>query len=51
MNQARNIVKAYYFSKDKVCNKCILYKTLGDVFAADIYAHKNCMKKFFKKIG
>ena len=47
MNQAKNIVnKTYHFSKDKVCSKCVLYKTLGDIFAADIYAHKNCMKKF-----
>ena len=50
MNQAKNIVKAYHFNKDKAYNKCVLYKTLGDVFAADIYAHKNCMKKFFKNI-
>ena len=41
MNRAKNFIKAYNFNKGKVYNKCILYKTPGDVFAADIYAHKN----------
>ena len=41
MNRAKNFIKAYNFNKGKAYNKCILYKTPGDVFAADIYAHKN----------
>ena len=41
MNRAKNFIKTYNFNKGKVYNKCILYKTPGDVFAADIYAHKN----------
>ena len=45
----KNFLKEYNFNKDKVYDKCILYKTTGDVLAADIYAHKNCMKKYIKK--
>ena len=41
MNRAKNFIKAYNFNKGKAYNKCILYKTPGDVFAADIYVHKN----------
>ena len=49
MNRTKDFIKAYSFNKDKVDNKCILYKAPGDVLAADIYAHKNCMKKYVKK--
>ena len=45
----KNFIKAYNFNKDEVYNKCIWYKTPGDVFAADIYVHKNCVKKYIKK--
>ena len=47
-NRAKNFIKAYNFNKDKVYDKCILYKTPGDIFAADIVAHKKCMKKYIK---
>ena len=50
MNRRKNFIKAYNFNKDEVSNKCILRKTPGDAFAANIYAHKNCMKKYIKKI-
>ena len=46
INRVKNFIKAYNFDKDEVYNKCSLYKTPGDVFALDIYAHKNCMKKY-----
>ena len=49
MNHVKNFIKAYNFNKDEVYNKCILYKTPGDEFAADIYVHKNCVKKYIKK--
>ena len=48
-NRAKNFIKVYNFHKDKVYDKCILYKTPGDIFAADIFAHKNCMKKYIKR--
>ena len=49
MNHTKNFIKAYNFNKDKVHNNCILRKTPGDVFAADIYAHKICLKKCIEK--
>ena len=46
-----NFIKIYNFDKDKINKKCILYKTPGVVFAANIYAHKNCTKKYIKKLS
>ena len=46
---AKNFIKAYNFNRDEVCEKCILYKTPGDIFATDIHAHKNCNKRYIKK--
>ena len=31
---------------DKVYTRCATYKTIGDIFSADIYSHKNCMKRY-----
>ena len=42
-NHARNLINAVNFNKDSVYTRCILYKTPGDIFAADVMYHKKCM--------
>ena len=49
VQRAKNFIKSYNFNRDEVYEKCILYKTHGDIFASDIYAHKNCIKRYIKK--
>ena len=44
--RAKLFIQAYTFNKDDVYRRCILYRTSGDVFAADLYAHKDCMKLY-----
>ena len=34
---------------DEVYTRCIFYKTAGDIFVADLYAHNNYMKKYVKR--
>ena len=41
IQRAKNFTRAYNFNTDELCNKCILHKTLGDIFAVDVYAYKN----------
>ena len=41
IQRAKNFTRAYNFNTDELCNKCILHKTLGDIFAVDVYTYKN----------
>ena len=48
-SRAMNFIRAYNFFKDDVHTRCILYKTPGDIFAADIMYHKTCLDLYFYK--
>ena len=49
VNVAKTLLKAASFNKDSVHTQCILFKIVGDVFAADVMYHSNCLNKNFKK--
>ena len=46
--RATKFIAAYMFNKDAVYKRCIFLKTPGDIFAADIVSHKNCMRWYIK---
>ena len=46
---ASNFIAAYTFNKDDVYRRCIFLKKLGDIYAADIYVHNLCIKKYIKR--
>ena len=46
---AKNSIKAANFNKDCVHTRIVFLKTAGDVFAADIMHHKNCLNKYIKR--
>ena len=48
-SRARNFLAAYKFNKDDVYRRCIFLKTVGDIFAADIYCHDSCTKNYIRK--
>ena len=47
-HRAKQFIHAYNFIKDEVYTRCVLYKTPGDIYAADLYAHKDCTRKYVK---
>ena len=49
VNVAKTLLKAAKFNKNNVHTQCILLKNVGDVFAADVMYHSNCLNKYFKK--
>ena len=44
-NRAQLFLSAIQLNLDEVYTRCATYKTIGDIFAADIYSHKNCIKR------
>ena len=46
---AWRFLAAINFYNDDVHRRCIFCTTAGDVFAADIYYHDNCLKGYFSK--
>ena len=46
-SRAKKLLKAAAFNKDSVQTRIIFMKTVGDVFAADIMYHNNCLIKYF----
>ena len=48
-SRARSFLAAYKFNKDDVHRRCIFLKTVGDIFAADIYCHDSCTKNYIRK--
>ena len=50
VNVAKILLKAAKFVKGSVHAQCILFKNVGDVFAADAVYHCNCLNKYFKKV-
>ena len=47
--RAKLLSSATKFFKDTVYNRCSLFGNIGDVFAADILYHKNCMSSYILK--
>ena len=43
------MLTAVNFNNDGGYTRCILYKTIGDIFAADLVYHKNCMYNYLVK--
>ena len=43
---ASKFLAAYEFNKDDVYRRCVFFKTVGDIFAADIMYHRNCMSGY-----
>ena len=49
LDPAKKLIKAANFNKDSVHTRIVYLKTTGDVFAADIMHHKNCLNKYIKR--
>ena len=47
--RAKQFLSAIKFNKDEVFTRCILCKAVGDIFAADVMYHKNCMTNYIMK--
>ena len=45
-SRARLFRKAYNLNADAVFSRCAIYRNEGDIFAADIMYHNNCMAKY-----
>ena len=37
------------FNKDEIFTRCLLFGSPGDIFAADIMYHKNCLSNYLRK--
>ena len=48
VNVAKTRLKTSKFVKDSLHIQCILFKNMGDVFAADVMYHCNYLNKYFK---
>ena len=44
--RAKLFIRAVKFNKDNVYSRCSIYETPGDIFAADIIYHRNCMSQY-----
>ena len=45
--RAATFLAALKFNKDAVYTRCVFFKTVGDIYAADIKYHSNCMSGYF----
>ena len=50
VNVAKTLVNTVNFNKDSLHTQCILFKNVGDVFAADVMYNSDCLNKYFKII-
>ena len=48
-NRAKQFLAAVKFNKDDVFTRCALFKTVGDIFAADLYSHKKCIQDYIRR--
>ena len=48
-NAAKTLLQAANSNKDSVYTRCILFKGMGDVYAADVTYHNNCVSRDIKK--
>ena len=49
LNRARSFMNAYKLNYDEVFTRCSIYNTEGDIFAADIRYHKQCLGRYIKQ--
>ena len=49
IKRAKQLISAMRFFKDKVCDKCVLLETAGDIFAADIKYHSTFLSNYLLK--
>lgn len=49
IERAIELLQSSKYFKDDVHTRCILYQSPGDVFAADVYYHKNCFSSYILK--
>ena len=49
--RAKCFLAAVRFNQDDVYKRCVLYEKPGDVYAADLYSHKDCMRKYLLKFN
>lgn len=47
--RARLFLSAIKYNKDEVYTRCSLLQNIGDVYAADIMYHKNCLSNYLRK--
>ena len=47
--RAATFLAAFKFNEDEVYTQCIFYQTVGDIYAADILYHTNCMSSYLLK--
>ena len=48
-SRAAKFLSAMHFNEDHVHTSLIYCKSIGDIFAADVYYHKKCMDSYLKK--
>ena len=51
INRAKALIAAANFYKDDVFTRCSIYQKPGDVHAADIYAHKKCIRTYLSNFA
>lgn len=49
VERAIELIQSTRFNKDDVYTRCVLFQTPGDVFAADVYYHRNCFSAYILK--
>lgn len=49
VTRAHLFLSAIKFNKDDVYTRCILFENFGDVYAADVMYHKNCLSNYLRK--
>ena len=47
--RASLFLSAIIFNKDEIFNRYLLLGSPGDIFAADIMCHKNCLSNYLRK--
>ena len=48
--QAKQFLSTIKYNKEEAFTRCILCKTVGDISAADVMYHKNCMTNYIVKL-
>ena len=49
INRAAIFLAAFQFNQDDVYTWCIFHRNVGDIFAADILHHNDCMANYVLK--
>lgn len=49
IKRAKQLISEMRFFRDDIYDRCVLLETAGDIFAADIKYHSNCLSNFLLK--